>query len=744
MNPGALAPGARIPGDAARAGDRRTVLPPRPTRCDPARIRGRHRGRRGLPLDQVPAPLPGDHRRRGDGRRGRGGDRGLRAARPGPGAGDLVGAIGPVRRRSATRFASPRSTGSRWSSSPTRRPPCANRTATWLPWGGEYVRAMRRPLAVAAAIAIAATLAAGALASTGQAARRTGPRPAAGDQRRRRAQGPRRARRADRRQGSRRADRRKGPDTLAGGPGRDGFNMRHGAQMPAPGRDKIYARDGEPDEINCGAGDDVAYRRRVEDGVYDCENVRRRSLVAAPGRPQLELARGELADARARRGARRGRAPTRSCAGATSSPAPRRWPALAGMASLLPTETLVAAGGQAAPARRFPKPAQPADRHLRRADDGEPLLRPLLRLAPERRRQNAGLTYPDARRHATFPTHRLTPDFQGCDFRDPDHGWDGGRCQYDGGKLDGFYSGNAAGTGSDEYALGYYLEEDLRSSRTRRGAYTLYDRYFCSIMASTYPNRHYQWRRAERGAEVNVLAAGAGGFQWETIFDRASPAASAPRYYSRPAVAGALRQPRAATGCARSAVLRRRRRRQAAANHLRRSAVPRRRRGRRHLGRRAPARRRPPRPGVHVRRRARVHGVAAVPARRAVRQLRRVGRLLRPRHAPPRARRPRRTRRPAEDWASPASGSPASRSARSAEKQRCQPPARHPRVDPEADLLPLRARPPQQAPPLRVATSGAASTSRTRNFDPPALPDPPAIAAIPCSPAAARAPSRTI
>src|SRR6476619_1117019 len=66
----------------------------------------------------------------------------------------------------------------------------------------------------------------------------------------------------------------KGPDTLRGGPGRDGFNMRDGVQLAAPGRDKIDARDGGKDEINCGAGNDVAIVDATEDGVYDCEVVR--------------------------------------------------------------------------------------------------------------------------------------------------------------------------------------------------------------------------------------------------------------------------------------------------------------------------------------------------------------------------------------------------------------------------------------------------------------------------------------
>ena len=50
--------------------------------------------------------------------------------------------------------------------------------------------------------------------------------------------------------------------------------MRDGVQLAAPGDDAIYARDGGNDEINCGAGNDVAIVDASEDGVYDCEVVR--------------------------------------------------------------------------------------------------------------------------------------------------------------------------------------------------------------------------------------------------------------------------------------------------------------------------------------------------------------------------------------------------------------------------------------------------------------------------------------
>lgn len=66
----------------------------------------------------------------------------------------------------------------------------------------------------------------------------------------------------------------KGADKIRGGSGFDSFNMRDGVALAAPGNDRIDARDHNPDSINCGAGTDVAIVDGVEDGVYDCEEVK--------------------------------------------------------------------------------------------------------------------------------------------------------------------------------------------------------------------------------------------------------------------------------------------------------------------------------------------------------------------------------------------------------------------------------------------------------------------------------------
>ena len=181
----------------------------------------------------------------------------------------------------------------------------------------------------------------------------------------------------------------------------------------------------------------------------------------------------------------------------------------------------------------------------------------------------------------------------------------------------------------------------------------------------------------------------------------------------RPAVHRTLRAAAAADQQARLAVLRRRRGRNAPEHRLRRPAVPGRWRRERPLGRRASARRHPHRPGVHVRRRPRVHRLAAVPARRDVHQLRRVGRVLRPRLAPLRARR---SRQPNLDENFGITGFRIPGVAISPYARRGH--VSHMTVTHESilklDLLPLRPGLPEQAAPLRLATSAAPSTGSTR------------------------------
>jgi phospholipase C len=108
--------------------------------------------------------------------------------------------------------------------------------------------------------------------------------------------------------------------------------------------------------------------------------------------------------------------------------------------------------------------------------------------------RQAGLSYadPKGKVHETF--HETQPN--GCGFTDPDHSYSGGRLQYNHGKMDGFLSDAA----NDIYAVGYYEAKDRPFMSKLAQAYTTCDRYFCSILAPTYPNRFFQ-----HGAQTDQL-----------------------------------------------------------------------------------------------------------------------------------------------------------------------------------------------------------------------------------------------
>ena len=133
--------------------------------------------------------------------------------------------------------------------------------------------------------------------------------------------------------------------------------------------------------------------------------------------------------------------------------------------------------------------------------------------------RQAGLRYPDNRGHL-HPTHHLL-DTQGCGFNDPDHSYAGGRIQYDNGKLDGFRRG-----ANDDYALGYYEKADLPLYGPLLEKSTTFDRYFCSILAPTYPNRLYTHAaytdRLDNYTRTTALP---------TIWDRLAAAGVSARYY---------------------------------------------------------------------------------------------------------------------------------------------------------------------------------------------------------------------
>jgi len=103
--------------------------------------------------------------------------------------------------------------------------------------------------------------------------------------------------------------------------------------------------------------------------------------------------------------------------------------------------------------------------------------------------KQAGLSFSDST-GALHSTFGLAPDFQGCRSHDPRHDWQSVQRQYDGGRCDGWLMTTPPG---ETFPIGYYTEADLPITATLARGHTTLDRYFCSVMGPTGPNRLYAW-----------------------------------------------------------------------------------------------------------------------------------------------------------------------------------------------------------------------------------------------------------
>jgi phospholipase C len=114
--------------------------------------------------------------------------------------------------------------------------------------------------------------------------------------------------------------------------------------------------------------------------------------------------------------------------------------------------------------------------------------------------------------------------YRGCGHPDPGHGWDQGRAQRDRGFL-------AEDTGNDEFAVGYYKDADVPLYANLARRFTTFDRYHCSVLGPTYPNREYLHSAQSGGHKANDTATDSVGFEWTTIWDRLAEAGVPAGYY---------------------------------------------------------------------------------------------------------------------------------------------------------------------------------------------------------------------
>lgn len=109
---------------------------------------------------------------------------------------------------------------------------------------------------------------------------------------------------------------------------------------------------------------------------------------------------------------------------------------------------------------------------------------------------------------AAIPWHHET---KYC-VEDTDHGWVASHTSYDDGKNDGFAEANVTASDPTGFrALGYYDQTDIPYYYSLVSTFATSDRYFCSILGPTYPNRMYFYGGTSYGVvDTNTadLAAG--------------------------------------------------------------------------------------------------------------------------------------------------------------------------------------------------------------------------------------------
>jgi len=146
----------------------------------------------------------------------------------------------------------------------------------------------------------------------------------------------------------------------------------------------------------------------------------------------------------------------------------------------------------------------------------------LLGWLPNADGMQGGLTYTDDDGTTMLSTTPLAPDYQGCGHPDPDHSWEGGRAEVDGGAMDGFLRAGM----NDAFALGYYTEADRPFSSAFARAYTTCDRFFAAILAETFPNRVFQ-----HAAQTDRLTNTTDLSTLPTIWDRLGEEGVSSAYY---------------------------------------------------------------------------------------------------------------------------------------------------------------------------------------------------------------------
>ncbi|TMB18620.1 MAG: alkaline phosphatase family protein [Deltaproteobacteria bacterium] len=128
-----------------------------------------------------------------------------------------------------------------------------------------------------------------------------------------------------------------------------------------------------------------------------------------------------------------------------------------------------------------------------------------------------------------------------CECADLDHSWNGTHREWDNGAMDGFTAANVDPcdpTGSR--TMGFYDKRDLPFYYGLYKTFAIGDRFFCSTLTQTFPNRFYLLAGTSFGHIQNDLPSSPTEFSQRTIFnllDEAVPPVTWKVYFSQVAFA---------------------------------------------------------------------------------------------------------------------------------------------------------------------------------------------------------------
>jgi phospholipase C len=104
-----------------------------------------------------------------------------------------------------------------------------------------------------------------------------------------------------------------------------------------------------------------------------------------------------------------------------------------------------------------------------------------------------------------------------CDL-DPPHGWDAAHLQWNNGMNDGFVTEHQKDHPGGIEPMQYITRTDVPVTYALADQYATADRWFCSVMGPTWPNRFYWHTGTSGGLQSNIMPPN--GIDWPSIYHR--------------------------------------------------------------------------------------------------------------------------------------------------------------------------------------------------------------------------------